>query len=239
MKTKWLLLLPLLWLASQIGAQALNPTKVDGTITVKVDRSDRIWSITVTNDSKQKLTYEMMGKVPRGLGLEVWDDENREKGWRVHAEDLAEYLNVDGFPADIREISPGDSEVFQLNPESMSTRDDLALANWERAKRKRYYTCRVFFGVYASRLIDVSPRRREKVQADAAQHQVPPTWDADAEDGADEGDLFGFQFRRMLNEKNLALVDWNSLHGGVGMKEGQVQITYTTCAKVDLERMPS
>ncbi len=125
----------------------MDPTEVDGVVAVEVDRTERVWAVEVTNGSKQKLRYEMMGKVPRGLGLEVWDPENIEYGVRVHAESLADFLNIDGVPADIREIAPGASEKFLLNLESMSATSDLALAKWERAKRIGHYDCRVFFGV--------------------------------------------------------------------------------------------
>jgi hypothetical protein len=66
----------LFWLFAQMGVHALNPAEVEGQVTVEVDRSKPVWIVTVTNHSAQKLSYEMMGKVPRGLGLEVWDPDN-------------------------------------------------------------------------------------------------------------------------------------------------------------------
>jgi hypothetical protein len=225
-------IIPAIWLACQICVHAMDPTKVDGIVTVEVDRTERVWAIKITNKSTDKLQYEMMGKVPRGLGLEVWDSES-ETGWRVHAENLAGSLNIDGFPADIREIAPGATEKFQLNPESMSTTSDLALAKWERAKRIGYYDCRVFFGVYASRLLSVEPRARATTPESNEPNEDTPPWLDAKEDEAGKDAIFGFKLRRMLNKENLSLVSW---HRGSGRK-GEYYITYTTCRKDDLEQM--
>jgi len=210
----------------------MDPTKVDGIVTVEVDRTERVWAIKITNKSTDMLQYEMMGKVPRGLGLEVWDDE-KDTGWRVHAEDLAGSLNIDGFPADIRKISPGASETFQLNPDSMSTTSDLALAKWERAKRVGYYDCRVFFGIYSSRLLSVSPRERSiPTEGDNPKENAPPLIE-DRQGDSEQDAIFGFTLRRMLNENNLAIVSWHR-----GSNRGDdYYITYTTCPKADLESM--
>jgi hypothetical protein len=225
-------LFSIIWIATQISLHAMDPTKVDGVVAVEVDQTERVWSIKVTNGSKEKLRYEMMGTVPRGLGLEVWDPDNSEYGVRVHAEDLAQ-MNVDGFPADIREIAAGASEKFQLNPESMSTTSDLALAKWERAKRIGYYDCRVFFGVYASRLLSVAPRERLKSPESHKPKEDAPIWLEDKQEKGEEGAIFGFKLRRMLNEKNLAIVSWHR-----GSDSGDdYYITYTTCPKAELEAM--
>jgi hypothetical protein len=232
-KMKFPQLVSFIWLATQIGLHAMDPTKVDGVVAVEVDQTERVWTVEVTNGSKQKLRYEMMGKVPRGLGLEVWDPENSEYGVRVHAEGLAESLNIDGFPADIREIAPGASEKFQLNPESMSTTSDLALAKWERAKRIGYYDCRVFFGVYSSRLLSVAPKERLNSSDKDKPKEDVSLWLEAKQDESEEGAIFGFKLRRMLNEKNLAIVSW---HRGSDRKD-QYYITYTTCRKADLDAM--
>lgn len=228
-----LLLLAILCLLTQGRVQAYDPTEVNGVVTIKVDRTKPVWTITVTNHSAQKLSYEMMGKVPRGLGLELWDMWDGSGGMQIHAEDLAESLNVDGFPANIREISPGKSQVFQLNPKSMSTTDDMALAKWERAKRIGYYNCRVFFGVYASRLMSVAPRESAKDQQGNGEPKPPPAWLADEGAGDANDGILGFRLRRMLDNENLSLVSW---HRGSG-REGDYHITYTTCRKSDLEVM--
>lgn len=204
---------------------AMEPTQVDGAVSIDVDSSKPVWPVTVTNRSEDTLSYEMMGKVPRGLGLELWEDEG--SGVRIHAEDLAESLNVDGFPADIREIPPGKSEVFQLDPRSMSATDATALAKWRRAERLGSYQCRVVFGVYSSRLITVSPPERRRVRKDEDQTEDAPPPVPDGEE------LFGLRLRRMLDGKKLALVDWN-----LGSdNEDEHHLTYTTCAKDDFERM--
>jgi hypothetical protein len=225
-------LVSITWLAFHIGLYAMEPTKVDATVTIEVDRTERVWTIKVTNSSKQKLSYEMMDKVPRGLGLEVWDPDKSEYGVRVHAENLAQ-INTDGFPADIREIAPGASEKFQLNPESMSTSSDLALAKWERAKRYGYYECRVVFGVYASRLLSVAPRERDKLPESDKSKDDAPTWLETKHGESGENAIFGFKLRRMLNEKNLAIVSWHR-----GSDSGDdYHITYTTCPKAGLDAM--
>lgn len=211
----------------------MDPTRVDGFVSVEVDQTERVWKVEVTNRSEQKLSYEMMGKVPRGLGLEVWDHGHSENGLRVHAENLAKFLFIDGFPADIREISPGESVRFQLDPESMSTTSDLAQARWERAKRNGYYDCRVFFGVYSSRLLRVTPGERRGFRG-GNEPTVDVLHTVDPNPGeCNEGLVFGLKLRRMLNEKNRALVSWSRGSD----REGHYHITYTTCLKVDLESM--
>lgn len=127
---------------------------MNGNITVVVDRSEPTWKVTVTNASDEALTYEMMGKVPRGLGVELWEDD---AGIRIHAEDLAKYLNVDGFPAGLQKIEPKSSVTFRLNPKSMSATDHTQLEKWQNIEKTGNYVRRVFFGVYASRLMSVSP----------------------------------------------------------------------------------
>jgi len=226
-------LVSIIWLATQIGLHAMDPTKVDGVVAVEVDQTGRVWTVEVTNRSNQNLRYEMMGKVPRGLGLEVWDTDNSEYGVRVHAEGLADALNIDGFPADIREIAPGAAAKFHLNPESMSTTSDLALAKWERAKRIGYYDCRVFFGVYASRLMSVAPRERVNAPENDKPKEDAPLWLDAKQQESDEDEIIGFKLRRMLNEKKLAIVSW---HRGSDRKD-DYYITYTTCRKADLEAM--
>ena len=117
MKTFRPILVTLFWFFAQLSAQAYEPTKVNGIVTVSVDRSEPIWKVVVTNTSDQELTYQMMGKVPRGLGIELWNDG---VGSRLHAEDLAKYLHLDGFPADLRKLKSKGSISFPLNPKSMS-----------------------------------------------------------------------------------------------------------------------
>ncbi|MBT8038200.1 MAG: hypothetical protein KJO21_11705 [Verrucomicrobiae bacterium] len=210
----------------------MDPTKVDGVVAVDVDRTERVWTVEVTNASKQALRYEMMGKVPRGLGLEVWDPDKAEYGVRVHAENLAQ-MNMDVFPADIREIAPGTSEKFHLNPASMSTTSDLTLAKWERAKRYGYYECRVFFGVYASRLLSVAPRDRLNSPERDKPKEDAPLWSKTKDEENEKNAIFGFKLRRMLNEKSLAIVSWHR-----GSDSGDdYYITYTTCPKAELEAM--
>lgn len=219
------------WLLAQMGVQALNPTEVEGQVAVEVDRSKPVWTITVTNRSTQKLSYEMLGTVPRGLGLEVWDIDDNSEGLRIHAEDLARFMNVDGFPASISEIPPGQSQEFRLDRKSMSTTDDMTLAKWERAKRIGHYRCRVFFGVYASRMMSVSPEPRSIDQVDVdpdARTGLP-----DSGDRSKEGEPFGFRLRRMLKDKKLALVDWNRGSD----KEGEYHVDYLTCEKAEFDRM--
>ena len=140
-------------------ARALDPTAVDGVVSVTVDQSKQPWSVTVTNRSDQEVTYEMMGKVPRGLGIELWEEGI---GTQLHAEDLAEYLDTDGFPADLRELKPKGAVRFQLNPKSMSSTDQEQFEKWEQIERIGYYNCRVFFGVYASRIFSVEPTTKNK-----------------------------------------------------------------------------
>lgn len=221
------------WLLAQMGVQALNPTEVEGQVAVDVDRSKPVWTIMVTNHSAQKLSYEMLGTVPRGLGLEVWDIDGNSEGLRIHAEDLAKFLNVDGFPASISEIPPGKSQEFRLDRKSMSTTDDMTLAKWERAKRIGYYKCRVFFGVYASRMMSISPEPRPQDQVDMDPDETAATGLPDAGEGSKEGEPFGFRLRRMLNDKKLALVDWNRGSD----KEGEYHIDYLTCEKAEFDRM--
>lgn len=156
MKTLRPILAATIWLFAQTGSQAYDPTKVDGIVTVSVDRSEPVWKVVVSNTSDQELTYEMMGKVPRGLGIELWNDE---VGSRIHAEDLAKFLNIDGFPADLRKLEPKASVTFLLDPKSMSSTDSKKLEEWKKIERMGYYDCRVFFGIYASRLISVSPKK--------------------------------------------------------------------------------
>ncbi len=209
---------------------ALEPTEVDGSVTVEVNRSEPIWSITVTNHSAEILKYEMMGKVPRGLGLELWDLDNEHGGIRIHAENLADYLNIDGFPADIREIGVGKSETFQFNPKSTSTTDDRTQLQWQRAKDVGYYQCRVFFGVYASRMMNIS-------RADKAKKKKHPeaelAWLSDVLKKPQEEELTGILVRRFLNERNRSIVHWNTDTRG----KDEYLIRYTTCAKADLDRM--
>lgn len=233
MKMHFSRLVSIIWLTTQIGLHAMDPTKVDGVVAVEVDQTERVWTVEVTNGSKQTLRYEMMGKVPRGLGLEVWDPDNSEYGVRVHAEGLAASLNIDGFPADIREIAPGASEKFQMNPKSMSTTSDLALAKWERAKRIGYYDCRVFFGVYSSRLLSVAPSERTShPESDKHKENARSLLDSMPQEKG-ENALMGFKLRRMMNDRKLALVSWSRGSD----KDDEYHITYTTCRKADLEAM--
>ncbi len=229
MKKYWFHLIAAFWLMTQSGLQALDPTEVDGFVSVEVDRSKAVWEITIANHSSQKLSYEMMGKVPRGLGMELWEPDVSASVIRLHAGDLAQYLGVDGFPADIREILPGKAQVFQLDPRSMSTTDATTFAKWKRAERMGYYDCRVVFGIYASRLISVSPEDKPANSSKVDQPKITAIEDSN------EGGLFGIRLRRILNEKGLALVSW---HRGSDRK-GEYHISYTTCAKADLGRMAS
>lgn len=225
MKTYLFQLAAVVWLFSQTGARALEPTDVDGPVTVEVDRSGEDWSVKVINGSDQKLGYEMIGKVPRGLGLELWDSESSDTGLRLHAEDLAKYLNVDGFPADLREIAPRKSQVFSLDPRSMSATDMTILAKWERAKRSGFYACKVVFGIYSSRLIHVSPK-------ESSGNRVPPE-QSELEPLESQGnELFGIQLRRMLDEKDQSLIAWS-----YGSSRDEYHVNYTTCSKADFERM--
>jgi hypothetical protein len=117
----------------------------------------------------------------------------------------------------------------------MSATEDLALVKWERAKRIGYYNCRVVFGVYASRLLSVAPKPKANNPNEDEKPKAPPAWLADGGAEAEENLLFGFKLRRMLNKEKLALVDWNRGSD----RRGEYHITYTTCARSDLERMAS
>lgn len=229
MKPYFLPMVIVVWLASRMALQAIDPAEVNGRVSIGVNRDEPVWTITVTNHSKEKLSYENLGKVPRGLGLEVWNPDDPEDGWRMHAEDLAEFLNTDGFPADIREIAPGKSAQFQLNPDSMSAASDLALAKWRRAKRIGHYTCRVFFGTYASPMISIEPPEKAKHQDDEESKDKSVFREDEKEE------MFGFKIRRMLNEKGLALLAFS----GGSDRDGSYQISLTTCRKADLEAMAS
>ncbi|MFK7851194.1 MAG: hypothetical protein AB8D78_09475 [Akkermansiaceae bacterium] len=208
---------------------ALEPNEVDENVDVEVDRTESIWKVKVTNRSSEELRYEMMGEVPRGLALELWDFDETETGVRIHAEDLAKYLGVDGFPADIRTIPAGEVETFFLNPKSMSATNKLSLAKWERAKRGRYYQCRVVFGRYSSRMLDVSP----KVKIRKSSNEPEPEWVADLLKNTKEDEPFGFQIRKMLNEKDLALIDW---HKGSDRKD-VYHASIRTAPKGDFEKL--
>ncbi len=219
-----------IWLVMQMGVPALDPTEVNGAVTVEVDRSQPVWSVTVTNHSTEKLSYEMMDKVPRGLGMEVWVEDEKHGGLRIHAENLA-FMNMDGFPADIRAIEPGKSEKFQLDPKSMSTADERIRAGWERAKRIGYYDCRVVFGNYASRLMSVSPAEKPKKQGQDG--KSAPAWFSDAVKDSKDGELVGMRLRRKLNAEQRSIVHWH--HGSES--NGEDYIEFTTCAKADIDKM--
>lgn len=220
----------LLWFFTPIGALAYDPTEVNGSVTVEVDRSKPAWIVTVTNLSDEKLRYEMMGKVPRGLGIELWDLDNKHGGVRIHAEDLAKSLHIDGFPADIREIAAGQSEAFLLDPKSMSTTDDTSLLQWKRARDSGYYQCRVFFGMYASRLMTVSPADKPKKPS---AEKAEPAWLSDALKKTQDKALTGTRLRHLFNAQKRSLVHWN--RGSASKDEYHVE--FTTCAKDDLEKM--
>ena len=230
MKFFYFPLIFLLWFFTPIGALAYDPTEVNGSVTVEVDRSKPAWIVTVTNLSDEKLSYEMMGKVPRGLGLELWDLDNKHGGVRVHAEDLAKSLNIDGFPADIREIAAGQSEKFLLDPKSMSTTDDTSLLQWKRARDNGYYQCRVFFGMYASRLMTVSPADKPKKPG---AEKAEPAWLSDALKETQEKALTGTRLRHLFNAQKRSLVHW---HRGSKRKD-EYHVEFTTCAKDDFEKM--
>ena len=149
-----------------IGAtklEAYDPDVVDGLVNIEVKTEGEKWQVIVTNMSKQDLTYEMMGEVPRGLGVELWEGQSAIK---LHAGDLAEWLDTDGFPADLREIKAGKSVTFQFNPKAMSATDDEFLKSWKTSLRSGYYDFRVFFGVYASRLMSISPKKKPANKAE-------------------------------------------------------------------------
>jgi len=219
-----------LWLLTHMGVLAFDPSEVNGPVTVEVDRSKPAWIVTVTNLSAEKLSYEMMGKVPRGLGIELWDLDNKHGGIRVHAEDLAKSLNIDGFPADIREIAAGQSEKFLLDPKSMSTTDDTTLLQWKRARDIGYYQCRVFFGMYASRLMNVFPADKPK-KPDT--EKAEPAWLSDVLKETQEKALTGTRLRHLFNAQKRSLVHW---HRGSDRKD-EYHVEFTTCAKDDFEKM--
>jgi len=218
------------WLAAQFVAQAFEPTTVDGIVTIDVDHSKPIWTITVTNQSDQELSYEMMGKVARSLGLEVWGTHDDHAGLRIHAEDLAESLNTDGFPADIRKILPGKSATFQLNPRSMSSTNEMAFLKWKEAEQNGYYNCRIFFGIYSSRLLKMSPPEKPK-------NTTPPkdttAWNPSLIEDPKEEKPFGIHLRRMFDAKDLALISW---HRSSGTRD-DYYVTFTTSTKADFEKM--
>jgi len=220
-----------IWLLTHLGVLAIDPAEVNGAVTLDVDQSKPVWSVKVTNHSTEKLRYEMMGKVPRGLGMEVWDLDNKHGGLRIHAENLADYLNVDGFPADLREIAPGKSETFLLDPKSMSTTNDTTHAQWERAKRIGYYECRVFFGIYASRLTRVSPTDNAGNKRESKTSE--PAWLSDVIKDPKEKVLVGIRLRQLLNEEKRSLIHWNR---GSDRKD-EYYIEYTTCAKAGFDKM--
>lgn len=223
------LLLPLvLWLAAHLFAHAFDPSSVRGVVAVEVDRSKPVWAITVTNQSAEKLSYEMIGKVPRGLGLEVWGSGEDDTAFRVHAEDLAEYLNVDGFPADLREILPGKSATFQINPKSMSATDIETFLKWKKINEDGYYTCRVVFGIYSSRLMEVSPPKNPSKK----KSPTPPR-EAKIKPDSTSKELYGLQLRQILNDQGLALVSW---HRGTDSK-GEPYVHLTTCPKAEFDKM--
>ncbi len=219
------------WLLTHMGVLAFDPTEVNGSVTVEVDRTKPMWIITVTNLSDEKLRYEMMGKVPRGLGIELWDLDHKHGGIRVHAEDLAKSLNIDGFPADLREIAAGQSEKFLLDPKSMSTTDDTTLLQWKRARDNGYYQCRVFFGMYASRLMNISPADKPKKPDDA--ENAKPAWLSDLLKETQEKALTGTRLRHLFNAQKRSLVHW---HRGSDRKD-EYHVEFTTCAKDDFEKM--
>ena len=156
-------LITLLWLGTH-ALGAFEPARVIGVVSIEVDHSKPIWSVKVTNQSQEELSYEMMGKVPRGLGLEVWGPWEEHEILRIHAEDLAEYLNVDGFPADIRILHPGKSITFPLNPKSMSATNIKAFTKWKTTVERGYYNCRIFFGHYCSPAFEISPLEKDKAK---------------------------------------------------------------------------
>lgn len=216
-----------IWLLLQMGVSAFDPTVVNGPVSVEVDRSKPIWSIKVTNHSAENLRYEMMGKVPRGLGMEVWVEDEKQGGLRIHAENLA-FKNMDVFPADLRTIEPGKSETFQLDPKSMSTVDERIRAGWERANRIGYYDCRVVFGIYASRLMRVSPPEKPRGDGESKSASFSGVV-KDSEDRA----LAGMRLRRSLNADERSLIHWH--HGSE--TNGEDYIEFTTCAKADFDKL--
>jgi hypothetical protein len=116
-------------------------------VTISVDRSEPIWLIRVTNHGVEPIEYEMINKVPRGLGIEFWSGG---LGRIVHAENLAELLYTHGNPADMRKIEPGGSADFKMDPRTMSAEEDDTLERWSRAYDREHYDIRVFFGDFAS-----------------------------------------------------------------------------------------
>lgn len=195
-------LITLLWLGTH-ALGAFEPARVNGVVSIEVDHSKPIWSVKVTNQSKDELSYEMMGKVPRGLGLEVWGPWKEHEILRVHAEDLAEYLNVDGFPADIRILHPGKSITFPLNPKSMSATSVEAFSKWKTTVERGYYHCRTFFGHYSSPAFEISPPERKKAKPPQKKEPAIPL-DPNSEEH------YGIQFRRNLEKNNQALVHYYS-----------------------------
>jgi hypothetical protein len=138
-------------------------------VTISVDRSEPIWLISVTNHGVVSLEYEMMGKVPRGLGIEFWSGG---LGRIVHAENLAELLYTHGNPADMRKIEPGGSEDFKLDPRTTSAEDDDTLERWSRAYDREHYDIRVFFGDFASARI-VHSRDMNAIREQSEQGESP------------------------------------------------------------------
>ena len=168
----------------------------------------------------------MIGKVPRGLTLEVWGYWEEHKILRIYAEDLAEYLNVDGFPADIRKIHPGKSVNFPLNPKSMSATSVEAFTKWKKAEEWGTYSCRVVFDEYTSPRLEISSPDTERARS-------PKAKDPEIKIDSESKELFGIQLRRILEKKNQALV---SYHRGSGVKDDYF-IRLRICPKDKFEKL--
>ena len=227
MKTHLFLLIAILLLILQGAVPATGLAGEGGRVSVEVDRSKAVWAVTITNHGAESLSYEMFGKLPRELGMELWEPDVQDSGIRLHAGDLALSADMDVFPGDFRELLPGKKVVFQLDPREMSTKNATTLAKWKRAERIGYYECRVVFGVHASPLIRVSPAEKPPGVRPAERPKFPSP-EAGAKD-----ELIGIRLRRMLEEKGLALV--SSTRGTD--EKGEYYVEYTTCKKADLESM--
>ena len=140
-------------------------------VTVNVDCSKSVWKVTVTNFGSTPIAYEMLEKVPRGLGIEFWFGD---VGYEIHADNLAELLSTHGFPADMRAIEPGGNAVFHLNPKKMSAEKPESLKIWEREFDLGFNDFRVFFGDFASPRIRHSPLDKTKPNDNLGEQGEPP-----------------------------------------------------------------
>ncbi|WP_143158726.1 hypothetical protein [Rubritalea squalenifaciens] len=158
---------------------AYEPDDVNGVVSVSVeDRDQLVWKVSVHNLSKQDLTFEMMENVPRGLAIEFWDDE---EGLEVHADNLAKFLNLDGFPANLREIKAQEKVTFTLDLRLVSATKEEYLAKWKQQWKSGYFKCRVVFGRYSSRMYEVEIDRKvlEKEEIKLKDYVIPIDEDAD------------------------------------------------------------